>query len=38
MAGIIDKLKGYRAEIVLVGLYLYVLVLLIATLREFGIL
>ncbi len=37
MASIIETLKKYRAEIALVGLYIYVIILGIATLKELGI-
>jgi len=37
MAGIIEKVKQYRAEIALVALYVYVVILAIATLKELGI-
>jgi hypothetical protein len=37
MANIIDKIKQYQAEIVLVGLYIYVIILGFATLKELGI-
>ena len=37
MANIIDKIKQYQSEIVLVGLYIYVIILGFATLKELGI-
>jgi hypothetical protein len=37
MTGLIEKVKHYRAEIVLAMLYIYILVLGIATLKELGI-
>ena len=37
MAAIIEKIKQYRAEIVLAALYVYVVILGIATLKELGI-
>jgi len=37
MTTIIETVKKYKAEIVLVGLYIYVIVLGIATLKELGI-
>jgi hypothetical protein len=37
MAGIVETLKKYQAEIVLAGLYIYVIILGIATLKELGI-
>lgn len=38
MAGIAEKIKQYQAEIVLVALYVYVIILGVATLKELGIL
>ncbi len=37
MNTIIENFKRYKAEIVLVGLYVYVVILGIATLKELGI-
>jgi len=37
MAAIIEKLKQHKANIVLVLVYIYVIILGIATLRELGI-
>jgi hypothetical protein len=37
MAGIVETFKKYQAEIVLAGLYIYVIILGIATLKELGI-
>jgi hypothetical protein len=37
MASIVEIIKKYKAEIVLVGLYIYVIILGIATLKELGI-
>jgi hypothetical protein len=37
MTTIIETVKKYKAEIVLVGLYIYVIILGIATLKELGI-
>jgi hypothetical protein len=37
MAGIIEKVKQYQAEIALAALYIYVVILAIATLKELGI-
>jgi len=37
MAAILDTFKKYKAEILLVGLYIYVVILGIATLKELGI-
>jgi len=37
MAGIIEKMKQYSPEIALAGLYVYVVILAFATLKELGI-
>ena len=37
MAGVIDRIKEYKAEITLVALYIYVIILGFATLKELGI-
>ena len=37
MATIIETVKKYKAEIALVGLYIYVIILGIATMKELGI-
>lgn len=37
MSEIIEKVKQYRPEITLAGLYIYVVILAIATLKELGI-
>ncbi len=37
MAGLIETLKKYRAEITLAVLYVYVVILGVATLKELGI-
>jgi hypothetical protein len=37
MAGIIETLKKYQGEIILAAFYVYVVILLVATLKEFGI-
>ena len=37
MAGIIEKMKQYSPEIALAGLYIYVVILAFATLKELGI-
>lgn len=37
MSSIIEKVKHYKAEVVLVLLYVYIIILGVATLRELGI-
>ncbi len=37
MSTIIEKIKQYKAEVVLVLLYVYVIILGVATLKELGI-
>lgn len=37
MTAIIELVKKYKAEIILIGLYIYVIILGFATLKEFGI-
>ncbi len=37
MTNIVETVKKYKAEIALVGLYIYVIILGIATLKELGI-
>ncbi len=37
MTGMIEKVKHYRAEIALAALYIYVIILGIATFKELGI-
>ncbi len=37
MDGIVEKIKQYKAEILLAALYVYVIILGIATLKELGV-